>query len=78
MYIRDRTTSKFIEKHQGKLTQQSKKPLQGNDMAAIFKNQVLENPHHVEKSGFSSELGSSVCSLIVFIKTHLLKFGIFT
>ena len=31
--IRDKTTSKFIEKHQGKLTQQ--RPLQGNGMSAI-------------------------------------------
>ena len=33
--IRDRTTSKFIEKNEGKLTQQSMGPLQGNGMAAI-------------------------------------------
>ena len=35
--IRDRTTSKFIEKHKGKLIQQSLRPLQGNGMAAISK-----------------------------------------
>ena len=29
---------KFIEKHEGKLTQQSKGPLQGNGMAAISKS----------------------------------------
>ena len=34
---RDRTTSKFIEKHKGKFTQQSIRPLQGNGMAAISK-----------------------------------------
>ena len=35
--IRDRTTSKFTEKHLGNLTQQSKRPLQGDGMAAISK-----------------------------------------
>ena len=35
--IRDRTTSKIVEKHQGKLTQQSIRPLQENGMAAISK-----------------------------------------
>ena len=35
--MRDRTTSKFIEEHLGKLTQQSKRPLQGNGMAPISK-----------------------------------------
>ena len=39
--IRDRTTSKFIEKHSGKLTQQNMRPLQGNGMAAISKNVML-------------------------------------
>ena len=34
---RDGTSSKFIEKHQGKLTQQSIRSLQGNGMAAISK-----------------------------------------
>ena len=36
--IRDRTTSKYIEKYQGKLIQQSIRPLQGNGMAAISKS----------------------------------------
>ena len=37
---RDRTASKFIEKHQGTFTQQSIRPLQGNGMAAISKNET--------------------------------------
>ena len=43
--IRDRTTSKIVEKHQGKLTQQSIRPLQENGMAAISKilTRMLEN-----------------------------------
>ena len=36
--IRDGTTSKLSEKHYGKLTQQSVRPLQENGMAAISKN----------------------------------------
>ena len=39
--IRDRATSKFIEKPHGKLTQQTIRPLQGNGMAAISKNYHL-------------------------------------
>ena len=35
--IKDRTTSKFIEKHEGKLTQQIKRPFQGNGLATISK-----------------------------------------
>ena len=38
--MRDKTTSKFVEKRNktvGLLTQQSKRPLQGNGMAAISK-----------------------------------------
>ena len=46
-YIRHRTIGKFIEKHKGKLTQQSKRPLQGNDMAAISKNYYLSTDNNI-------------------------------
>ena len=45
METRDRTTSKQIEKHKGKLTQQSLRPLHGNGMDAISKiSKFLEEP----------------------------------
>ena len=48
--IRDRTTSKIIEKHQGKLTQQSNGPLQGNDMATLVATKKITH----ETTNFNS------------------------
>ena len=50
METRDRTTSKQIEKHKGKLTQQSLRPLHGNGMDAISKiSKFLDEPFELRE-----------------------------